>query len=81
MNELYWAPADCFCPGCGSQQTWVENTPGDYYVGPMYVCLGCESTGYLWEAEPIGERIAVIPESLLAQIAAAEHQQKSEGHP
>jgi len=33
---------ELFCPECGVQQVWQEQSEGDYYVGETYVCLGCE---------------------------------------
>ncbi len=50
-----WIKAGCFCPGCGGEATWVQNSEGDYYNGPTYVCLGCESRGYMWETYGAGD--------------------------
>lgn len=38
-----------FCPCCGEQQVWVEDSAGDYYVGPTYLCVACGATGNMWE--------------------------------
>ena len=32
---------DIFCPNCGFQSVLVENTEGDYYVGPTHYCKSC----------------------------------------
>lgn len=30
-----------FCPNCGAKGVWVEEGPGDYYVGEEYRCVKC----------------------------------------
>jgi len=30
-----------YCPDCGKQQIWAEQSPGDYYCGPIYLCAAC----------------------------------------
>jgi hypothetical protein len=30
-----------FCPGCGNKTVWVEQSPGDYYLGPDHYCTTC----------------------------------------
>ena len=52
MSKPRWERAGSFCPGCGSRETWRATGEGDYYTGPEYVCLGCNSSGAMWEAEP-----------------------------
>ena len=36
-----------FCPWCGVKGLWVEEGEGDYYAGPQYHCVACNSTAYL----------------------------------
>lgn len=37
-----WEQTKDFCPHCGKQTVWVENSGGgDYYVGEEYLCLTC----------------------------------------
>ncbi len=39
--EKVYVETDCFCPNCGIRKAWVEDDPGDVYLGPTYVCLSC----------------------------------------
>lgn len=34
---------DLFCPQCGKQSVWEEQSDGDYYCGPDYICDACGS--------------------------------------
>lgn len=34
---------DLFCPHCGQQKVWEEQSRGDYYCGPNYLCESCGS--------------------------------------
>lgn len=36
-----WKKEDYYCPYCGLQTICVEDSEGDYYVGPKYVCYTC----------------------------------------
>lgn len=36
-----FAKTEHYCPGCGEQQVWVDEGPGDYYLGSDYVCANC----------------------------------------
>ncbi len=38
-----WIPDDCRCPECGEKNVWCDESPGDYYLGPKYLCLSCRS--------------------------------------
>jgi hypothetical protein len=35
---------DYFCPQCGNKSVWVEDSEGDYYEGPQFICTHCESS-------------------------------------
>ncbi len=40
--DSVWIMAeDIYCPACGVKACWVERGPGDYYVGPQYICVEC----------------------------------------
>ena len=41
-----------FCPHCGSRSVWVEDDPGDYYLGPCHTCVSCGAEFSLSLAEP-----------------------------
>ncbi len=36
-----WEPCDLFCPMCGVKKVWLEQSLGDYYCGPEYICIEC----------------------------------------
>ncbi len=36
-----------YCPDCGEQKVIVEKGDGDYYSGPMHLCLVCRSLFHL----------------------------------
>ncbi len=39
-----WELSELFCPNCGKRGcVWSEDDPGDYYVGPDYLCLACST--------------------------------------
>lgn len=40
--EETWEKIDMYCPNCGKQDVWHENSPGDYYVGEGYLCTDCK---------------------------------------
>jgi transposase-like protein len=40
LSEV-WETTDYFCPRCGKQDVWVEDSPGDYYTGPSHLCKAC----------------------------------------
>ncbi len=40
-----------FCPNCGCQDVWEEQSPGDYYVGAEYICSIC---GADWTMQGVG---------------------------
>ena len=42
-----WAETDLFCPECGNQTVYVEQSGGDYYVGVEYLCAGCGASFFL----------------------------------
>lgn len=42
-NET-WKKIDMYCPACGHQAVWQEQSAGDYYVGEGFLCLDCKST-------------------------------------
>ncbi len=39
---------ETYCPKCGKQEVWVEDSEGDYYVGPSYFCDACGAEGVCW---------------------------------
>ena len=40
-----------FCPACGVKDVW-ENDSEDYYLGTMFLCLGCGAGGHGWYSTP-----------------------------
>lgn len=36
-----------YCPTCGAQNVWVEDSPGDYYIGPEHRCGSCDAEFHL----------------------------------
>lgn len=38
---------EVFCPNCGEKKVWSENSEGDYYIGPTYLCIGCNFAFHL----------------------------------
>ena len=39
-----WIPDEMFCPNCGKKgNVWVQNSEGDYYVGPLFLCTACSA--------------------------------------
>lgn len=36
-----WRKIEMYCPNCGKQDVWQEDSTGDYYVGEGYICVGC----------------------------------------
>lgn len=39
FNE--YEKTELFCPHCGKQEVWEEQSPGDYYCGPDFICTSC----------------------------------------
>lgn len=40
----YWEEylrVDYFCPNCGKQEMWADESPGDYYCGSGTLCIAC----------------------------------------
>lgn len=35
--------ADIYCPRCGHKEVWIEDGVGDYYCGPQFLCIACDS--------------------------------------
>ncbi len=33
--------SDLFCPHCGTKEVWEEQSEGDYYTGPDFICATC----------------------------------------
>ena len=42
-----WSFAEYFCPCCSRYSVYVDNGPGDYYVGEGYVCIDCGASFYM----------------------------------
>ena len=66
VHERWSRDKEMFCPDCGKQEVWVEQSEGDFYVGPLFVCTSCES---VWTIQGPGtatnveqQRIASIRE-------------------
>ena len=38
-----WELTEFYCRDCGRKGLLVEPGEGDYYVGPLYHCLGCSA--------------------------------------
>ena len=36
-----WKLGELFCPECGKQGVWEEQSDGDYYVGANFLCIEC----------------------------------------
>jgi hypothetical protein len=36
-----WEATEFFCPFCGKKRVWSDSGPGDYYMGPLRLCLAC----------------------------------------
>lgn len=32
---------ELFCPNCGKQEVWKNQSEGDYYDGPDFICSAC----------------------------------------
>ena len=39
--EFRFQISELFCPECGKQDVWIEDSPGDFYVGPEHRCGSC----------------------------------------
>lgn len=45
--DFKFLSSDLFCPECGANNVWIEDSPGDYYVGAEHRCGDCTSEFYL----------------------------------
>ena len=43
-DETWGLAPDMFCPHCGKHGVWIEQSPGDYYVGQQHICMECRWT-------------------------------------
>lgn len=48
-----WERTLMYCPNCGKQGVWREDSAGDYYLGEGYACLVCEN---LWTMQRVHSR-------------------------
>lgn len=32
-----------YCANCGKKEVWSDNSAGDYYEGPTFLCTSCEN--------------------------------------
>lgn len=32
-----------YCPNCGKKEVWSDHGAGDYYEGPTFLCVSCET--------------------------------------
>ena len=46
--EETWEKTDSFCPVCGIRNVWVQDSDGDYYQGPEFMCASCGASGVQW---------------------------------
>jgi hypothetical protein len=44
--QMSFVPADVRCITCGESEVWVEDSNGDYYLGPEHFCKSCGSAFY-----------------------------------
>lgn len=42
-----WVKTDYFCPHCSIKEVFVEDSDGDYYVGPTFFCVSCMGSFHL----------------------------------
>lgn len=42
INSTY-SKTDMYCPECGEQEVWKEESEGDWYVGPDHSCTFCKN--------------------------------------
>ena len=36
-----WVKTEYYCPHCGKQEVWDEDSGGDHYVGTRLTCVSC----------------------------------------
>ena len=51
-----WKKIEMYCPSCGKQEVWQEQSSGDYYVGEGYICVDCESCWTIQGPDKIHEK-------------------------
>jgi predicted RNA-binding Zn-ribbon protein involved in translation (DUF1610 family) len=64
-DETWATDGEMYCPHCGEQEVWIEQSGGDYYVGVPHFCTACEWKFYMpslsersgWQDE---QRIAAL---------------------
>lgn len=46
-SHHYWdqfVKTNHYCPNCGAQSVWEEQSAGDYYTGAEFICVACKSS-------------------------------------
>ena len=38
-----WDLTEYYCPACGEKFVWRDLSEGDYYTGPIYLCMMCQA--------------------------------------
>lgn len=59
-SEAYLEDTNIHCPSCGVKNVKVENTEGDYYVGPEYYCLSCRYSFTFQAGGVVGEDYSFV---------------------
>ncbi len=65
-DETWKLDADMFCPHCGKRGVWIEQGPGDYYVGEMHVCMECR---WMFHLPSYGGMSGPIDDQRIAQLS------------
>ncbi|GAB3797318.1 hypothetical protein [Virgibacillus kimchii] len=42
--EFSYTKSNMYCPSCGRQSVWSEESEGDFYCGPDYACSHCKAS-------------------------------------
>lgn len=69
--EERWGKSSLFCPNCGGLSLWVEDGPGDYYLGRSHLCVNC-SHGFCLPSEPSDDSNDSQSKQRLAALKANE---------
>ena len=55
-TETWELDGELYCPHCGEQSVWVDQSPGDYYVGVQHVCTECRWSFYLPSSNEVTDK-------------------------
>lgn len=67
-SHHYWCEfekTNYFCPECGQQEVWQEQTEGDYYLGEQWLCASCSLK---WTMQGLSKVTSINDMGKLAQI-------------